>query len=437
MDLGGDNLDQQIVDNYINILKEELVLAIGCTEPVSIAYCAAMSRHVLGEQPDKIKIKVSGNMLKNAMGVIIPHTTSLRGVVPAAILGIIGGDASKQLSVLEDITDEHIKQTIKLMNSNFAKLETSNTPIKLYVEVTAYKDSEYAIVEIKHTHTNIVKVEKNGKINLLKNCDDTDFNTPLISREKLNIKDIIEFSSTVNLEPIKPILKMQMDMNYAIALKGLKHDYGLNVGSTLLQYIEGNDIVRKAKAYTAAGSDARMSGSTMPVVTNSGSGNQGITACVPLMVYAEYKNVDTEILYRALILSDLIAIHIKTKLGRLSAFCGVIVAATGAACGISYIDGANPQQIVNTIKNILANISGIFCDGAKPSCAAKIASSVDAAFQASMLAMNHHSIESCTGIIHQDIENTIKNVCDIGYQAMNETDKKIIEIMTKTSQSIQ
>ncbi|QVK17282.1 serine dehydratase subunit alpha family protein [Mycoplasmatota bacterium] len=425
-------MNRIIKENYKSILQEELVLAIGCTEPISIAYCAAMARHILGKKPDKIKINVSGNMLKNAMGVIIPHTTSLRGVLAAGVLGTVGGNALKKLAVLEDVTDEHIEETLALLETNYAILETKDTTIKLYVEITAYKDNEYATVEIKHTHTNIVKIEKNGQIDSFTKCDDDDFNTPLITRELLNIKEIYEFATQIDLEPLIPMLKMQMDMNYAIANKGLMHDYGLNVGSTLLKYMKENDIVRKATAYTAAGSDARMSGSTMPVVTNSGSGNQGITTSVPLVIYAEYKKSKNEDLYRALILSDLIAIHIKTKLGRLSAFCGVVVAATGAACGISYLDGANERQIEDTIKNILANISGVFCDGAKPSCASKIASSVDAAFQASMLAMNNHSIESCSGIISDDIEQTIKNVGEIGYKAMNETDKKIIEIMSKS-----
>jgi len=428
-------VNQKICDNYKSILQEELVLAIGCTEPTSIAYCAAMARHILGKEPDHIKIRVSGNMLKNAMGVIIPHTTSLRGVLAAAILGSVGGDALKKLSVLEAVTEVHIEKTLALLNARYASLEIVDTPIKLYVEITAYHDISYATVEIKHTHTNIVRIEKDKQIDFMTNCDDDDFNTPLITRELLNVQDIIDFASHTEIEELIPILKMQMDMNYAITLNGLKHDYGLNVGSTLLKYIEGNDIVRKAKAYTAAGSDARMSGSTMPVVTNSGSGNQGITTSVPLIIYAEYKLAKPEALYRALILSDLIAIHIKTKLGRLSAFCGVVVAAAGAACGISYLDGGSSQQIEDTIKNILANISGVFCDGAKPSCAAKIASSVDAAFQASMLAMDNHCIESCTGIINHDIEQTIKNIGEIGQIAMNETDKKIIEIMEKSCQS--
>ncbi len=337
-------MDYKIIENYKSILQEELVLALGCTEPISIAYCAATARQVLGKMPDRIHIKVSGNMFKNAMGVIIPHTLALKGVPAAAILGVVGGIPEKKLEVLEAITDEHIEKTQQLLNSNFATVETIDSSIKLYVEVTVYKNNEYAIVEIKHTHTNIVRIEKNDKMNILSKCDDDNFNTSLVTRELLNVKDIYEFTKSVDIEDLKPILKMQMDMNYAIAIKGLKHDYGLNVGSTLLKYMEGNDVVRKAKAYTAAASDARMSGSTMPVVTNSGSGNQGITTSVPLIVYAEYKKSTEDELYRALILSDLIAIHIKTNLGRLSAFCGVVVAGTGSACGISYLDGADEAE---------------------------------------------------------------------------------------------
>ncbi|ERJ12672.1 L-cysteine desulfidase family protein [Haloplasma contractile] len=425
---------QEISDNYTNILKEELVLALGCTEPISIAYCAATARKILGEMPDHIEISVSGNMLKNAMGVIIPNTANLRGASAAAILGIVGGKAHRKLEVLEEITDEHISKTNELMSKDFATLKTIDTPVKLYVKVTARKDEHYSTVEIKHTHTNIVRIEKDEKLDFFTKCDDDDFNTPLTTRELLTVSDIYDYAMTVDLDTcLKPYLKMQIDMNYAISIKGLKYDYGLNVGSTLLKHMEGNDIVRKAKAYTAAGSDARMSGSTMPVVTNVGSGNQGITNSVPLIVYAEHKKMSEDQLMRALILSDLIAVHIKTNLGRLSAFCGVVIAGTGAAAGISFLDGGSKSQIEDTIKNILANISGVFCDGAKPSCASKIASSVDAAFQASMLAMDGYSVEPNSGIICGNIEQTIRNIGEIGKHAMNETDQKIIEIMSKIS----
>lgn len=422
-------MNKNIIDNYTSILKEELVLALGCTEPISIAYCAATAREILGDMPEKIEVTVSGNMLKNAKGVIIPNTQNLRGVVAAAILGVIGGNATKKLEVLEDITKDDIIETEKLLNTEFATLKTLDTKVKLYVEVKVIKGNNYSTVEIKHAHTNIVRIEKNGKLNYFTKCEDDDFNTPLTTRELLNIKDIYTFASNVDLAELEKLLQLQFDMNCSIAKKGVEDDYGLNVGSTLLKYMEGDDIVRKAKAYTAAGSDARMSGSTMPVVTNSGSGNQGITCSVPLYIYAKHKNIDKERIYRALVLSDLTAVHIKTNLGRLSAFCGVVVAAAGAAAGISYLDGASQKQIENTINNILANISGIFCDGAKPSCAAKIASSIDAAFQASMLAMDGYTVEAGTGIISEDIEETIKHIGDIGLNAMNETDKKIIEIM--------
>ncbi len=422
-------MKQEIIDNYINILKNELELAVGCTEPVSIAYCSAMAKLILGKMPDKMKISVSGNILKNAMGVVIPNTT-LRGVIPAAILGVIGGNAIKKLAVLDNISEADIEKTKELMTTDFASLECIKTDIKLYIEVTLFKDNDFVTVEIRNTHTNIVRIEKNGKISQLKNCDE-DFNSPQINRKMLNVHDIYEFASTVDIEPILPIIKEQIKYNYEISKAGLNSDYGLNVGATWLKYTESNDVIRIAKAYTAAGSDARMSGACLPVVTNTGSGNQGITASVPLIIYAEYKKIPDEKLYRALVLSDLIAIHIKTRLGLLSAFCGVVVAATGAACGITYLDGGNLTQIEDTIKNILASIAGVFCDGAKPTCASKIASSIDAAFQASMLAMNNHRIEKQSGIIADDIEQTINNIGEIGQLAMNEVDKKIIEIMKR------
>lgn len=422
-------MERTIYQNYINILHEELILAQGCTEPISIAYAAATARKVLGKFPKKVEVNLSGNMLKNTKAVYIPNADGLRGAKASAIVGILGGNNEKVLEVLNDISQETIDKAKELMSSDFCTISVKDTSAKLYIEIIARYDDEYSLVEVMHTHTNITRLEHNGVVKAINNCDERDFNSSLTTRNLLNVKDIYEFANTVDLKDVEDLLEKQIKNNLDICEEGLNNNYGLNVGSTLLKYIHSNDIVRRAKAYTAAGSDARMNGCTLPVVINSGSGNQGITSSIPILIYSKHINAPREKLLRALVLSDLLTIHIKTNIGRLSAFCGVIVAAGGSSAGLSYLEGATLEQIESTLKNIFANISGVFCDGAGASCAAKIASCVDAAFQAAMLAMDGNCVEADTGIIADDIEETIKNVGEIGNKGMSETDKKIIEIM--------
>ncbi len=417
-------------DEFLSILNEELVPALGCTEPIAIAYAAAIAKSHLKHDVIGVDIHASGNILKNAKGVVVPNTRNLRGVRASAILGMLAGDPDLKLEVLSRVEEADIEKTVELLATDFAKSHLKDTKAKLYIEIIMRSVDEESKVVIMHTHTNVTFISYNGHVLFEKEMNERDFNTPLTTREHLALDKIYNFTQSVKMEDVKGKILQQISMNQSISMDGLSKDYGLAVGRTLLKHGSEEDIVLKAKAYAAAGSDARMSGSVMPVMTNSGSGNQGITTCLPVLVYALENQLSEEMLIRALVLSNLTAIHIKTNLGRLSAFCGVIPAGVGAACGLTYLMGGTQVQIKYTVDNMLGNISGMFCDGAKPSCASKIASSVDAAFQASFLALDDKVIEHDTGIIGDDVEMTIGNVGKIASEAMNEIDQMIVKIMT-------
>jgi len=422
------NLDKVIYEGYIDILKQELVPALGCTEPIAIAYAAAKSREVLGNFPDKVIIKCSGNIIKNAKSVIVPNTGNLKGIKASVYAGLIVGDSSKEMQLLNNLTDSDIEKIKDLMNTDMCEIEMIKNDANLHIIVEAKFKDEYSLVEIVHTHVNITKIEKNGEVLFEKSFTKENFNESLSDRNILNVKDIYEFANSVNLEDVKEFLDNQVEYNLAIANEGLKSNYGINLGNMLMECF-GDNIITKVRAYAAAGSEARMSGCSLPVVTNSGSGNQGMATSLPVIIYAQEKGYDKEKMYRALVLANLITIHQKTNLGRLSAYCGAVNAACGSGAGLTYLEDGSLEQIEKTITNTLANVSGIVCDGAKASCAAKIASSLDAAIMAHFLAMKGNAYEAETGIVKETVENTISAMGRLGREGMKETDVEILKIM--------
>lgn len=421
-------MDKEKYSSYIAILREELVPALGCTEPIAIAFAAAKAREVLGHFPDKVIVMCSSNIIKNAKSVVVPNTGNLKGIKASALAGVIAGDASKEMQVLDGISQKDIEMMAEWMNTGMCEVEMLENDAGLHIVVQAYHKAEHASVEIAHTHTNITKIEKNGQVLFERELAKGNFNAQLSDRSVLTVKEIYEFAGTVNLGAIEELLDRQIEYNLAIANEGLTGKYGVNIGRMLLECL-GDSVFTKIRAYAAAGSEARMTGCSLPVITNSGSGNQGMTASLPVIIYAREKGIEKDRMYRALILANLITIHQKTGLGRLSAYCGAVSAACGGGTGITYLEGGSLEQIERTITNILANVSGIVCDGAKTSCAAKIASSLDAAIMAHCLAMRNVSFEADTGIIKETVENTISAVGRLGREGMRETDVEVLKIM--------
>ncbi|WP_312644615.1 L-serine ammonia-lyase, iron-sulfur-dependent, subunit alpha [Hydrogenoanaerobacterium sp.] len=414
--------------NYVSILKEELIPALGCTEPIAIAYAAAKARNVLGVMPDRIVAECSGNIIKNVKGVIVPTTKDLRGIEAAAIIGAVGGDPAKELEVLTGVTQEHLAQAKALIQKGICEEKILETPAKLHIIIRMFHGDNSSMVEIIHTHTGIVRIEKNDEVLLdVPHSQEENFDGQT-DRSCLNVEDIVEFANTVNVDDIREVLAKQVEYNTAISNEGLHKIYGANIGITLLSTY-GDDVKIRAKAAAAAGSDARMGGCEMPVVINSGSGNQGMTVSLPVIEYAKELSVTTDRLYRALCVSNLIAIHQKTKIGRLSAYCGAVSAATGAGAAITYLYGGGVKEISQTITSTLANVSGIVCDGAKPSCAAKIASSVDAALLACYMTMQSRGFNSGEGIVKDGVEETIDSVSRLAKDGMQVTDEEILKIM--------
>lgn len=422
------SMNQEKYTKYVQIIHEELIPALGCTEPIAIAYAAAKAREVLGEVPDRIVAECSGNIIKNVRGVIVPTTKNLRGIEAAAIIGVIGGDASRDLEVLTTVNENHLEQAKALIEKGICQEKLLETPAKLHLIIRLFKGEHSALVEIIHTHTGIVRIEKDNEVLVDVPHSKEMSEDGLTERSCLNVEDIIEFANTVEVDVVKDVLERQINYNTAISEEGLNRLYGANIGMTLISAY-GNDIKVRAKAAAAAGSDARMSGCEMPVVINSGSGNQGMTVSLPVIEYAKELSVTRERLYRALCVSNLIAIHQKTKIGRLSAYCGAVSAATGAGAAITYLYGGGVKEISETITNTLANVAGIVCDGAKPSCAAKIASSVDAAIMACMMTMQSRGFRPGEGIVKEEIEKTIDSVSRMAKDGMQSTDEEILKIM--------
>lgn len=412
---------------YIQILKEELLPAMGCTEPIALAYAAAVARKTLGELPDRVVIGASGSIIKNVKSVIVPNTNHLKGIPAAVAAGIVAGDPDKELEVISEVTPEEIEEMREFLENTEISVEHLNNGITFDILITLYKGEDYARVRIVNYHTNIVLIEHNGKI--LKESEvASEEEEGLTDRALLNMEDIWDFINSVDVAEIKEVLDRQMEYNYAIAEEGLQGTYGANIGKVLLD-MEGDNVQTRAKALAAAGSDARMNGCELPVIINSGSGNQGITVSVPVMVYAKEKKVDSEKLYRALALSNLTAIHQKTPIGRLSAYCGAVNAGAGAGAGIAYLCGGGYEEVIHTVVNALAIVSGIVCDGAKASCAAKIASAVDAGILGYNMYIRGQQFYEGDGIVTKGVEATLKNVGRLGKEGMRETNEEIIKMM--------
>ena len=415
-------------NDYLQILKEELVPAMGCTEPIAIAYAAAKARDVLGKIPEKVIAKCSGNIIKNAMCVTVPNTGDLVGIKASAIIGVLAGDSSKELEVISEVKEEHIIEANKLMSEEYCFVERLDTNIQLHIIIEVYSREDSAIVEIKYAHNNISKVIKNGEVLFEGNEDPSKYLGVFIDRSILNVNDIFDFANNVDINDVKELLDRQIEYNITIAEEGLKGEYGVGIGKMLMKCYP-NSIVTKLKVYAASASEARMSGSSLPVMTNSGSGNQGMATSIPVIIYAREKGLSEEQLYRGLIFSNLMTIHQKTGIGRLSAFCGAVSAGCASGAAITYLEGGTLEQINKTVANTLANISGIVCDGAKASCAAKIATSVDASMMGHYLAMEDQGYSAKTGILKESIEETITAVGRLGKEGMKETDKEILDIM--------
>ncbi len=413
--------------SYVKILEEELVPAMGCTEPIALAYAAAKAREVLGQLPDKVYVEASGSIIKNVKSVIVPNTDNLRGIPAAAAAGIVAGKAEKELEVIAEVSKEEIRKMREFLESAEIKVEHIDNGITFDIIVTVSKCGEYAKVRIANYHTNIVLIEKNGRI-LEETKIQGETEEGLTDRSILNMKDIWEFCQTVDICDVKEVLDRQIAYNTAISEEGLKGKYGANIGSVLLDTY-GDDIRTRAKAKAAAGSDARMNGCELPVIINSGSGNQGITCSIPVIEYAKEWKTGEEKMYRALVLSNLVAIHQKTGIGRLSAYCGAVSAGAAAGAGIAFLCGGGYEEIIHTVVNALAIVSGIVCDGAKASCAAKIASSVDAGILGYNMYIRGQEFHSGDGIVTKGVEATIRNIGRLGKEGMKETNEEIIKMM--------
>ena len=426
---------------YVQILKEELVPAMGCTEPIAIAYAAAKAKELLGTEADRVEIGVSNNIIKNVKSVVVPNTGGMKGIEAAAVAGIVGGRADKQLEVIADVSQEQKDEMRRFMETVPVTVEAIDNGIIFDIIIRLTGGQNSAKVRISQYHTNITYAEKNGSVLFdldAENAEGGDTGTKqasevgLADKTLLNLKDILEFAETCNLADIKPVLDVQIQYNTMISEEGLLGDYGANIGSTMLKTY-GNDVKNRAVAKAAAGSDARMSGCELPVIINSGSGNQGITVSVPVIEYAKELNVPKEKLYRALALSNLIAVHEKTGIGRLSAYCGAVSAGCAAGCGIAYLYGGGYEELAHTLVNSLAIVSGIICDGAKPSCAAKIASSVQAGILGYYMYKNGQEFKAGDGIVNNGVEATIRNIGRLGRDGMRQTDQEIVKIMMNES----
>ena len=412
---------------YIQILKEELVPAMGCTEPIALAYAAAKAREVLGALPDRVLIGASGSIIKNVKSVIVPNTNHLKGIPAAATAGIVAGRAEKKLEVISEVSPEEVAQMKEFLEKTPISVEHIDNGLTFDIVVTLYKGEGWSKVRIANYHTNIVLVEKDGEV-LEEVPVEGESEEGLTDRTLLDMKDIWDFINTADIDDIKPVLERQVEYNTAIAAEGLRGDYGANIGSVLLD-MDGGNIRTRAKAMAAAGSDARMNGCEMPVVINSGSGNQGITVSVPVIEYAKELNSGEEKMYRALALSNLTAIHQKSGIGRLSAYCGAVSAGAGAGAGIAYLCGGGYKEVIHTVVNALAIVSGIVCDGAKASCAAKIASAVDAGILGYNMYKRGQQFYGGDGIVTKGVEETIRNIGRLGKEGMRETNEEIIKIM--------
>ena len=423
------NRNQIIYQTYVRILQRELISAMGCTEPIAVAYCAACARSVLGTLPEKVTVEASGNIIKNVKSVIVPNTGGRKGIAAAACIGILGGDENAALEVISKVSPEVRQQLGAYMEETATEVRPLNSEYILDLIVTVCAGNDSVSVRIANEHTNIIRIERNGEVLLEKDPykDASQEDTPDYSL--LTVKDIYDFATTCELEDVTDILDRQIAQNTAIADEGLRNDYGANIGKVLLK--TNNDLRTRAKAYAAAGSDARMNGCEMPVVICSGSGNQGMTASLPVIIYARELNSSKEKLYRALLISCLITIHLKAGIGRLSAYCGAVSAGAGAGAGIAYLLDGGVEEISHTIVNALAITSGIVCDGAKSSCAAKIATAVETGIFGYEMYKNGQQFYGGDGLVVTGVEKSIVQFARLARIGMRETDREIILMMTE------
>lgn len=424
-------ITRQKYQDYINVLKEELIPAMGCTEPIAIAYAGAIAREHLGCLPERVEIEVSGNIIKNVKSVIVPNTGGLCGIEVAAAAGIVAGDAAKELKVISEVSTEAVAVIHKFLESTPITVNFSDSKKIFDIMITVYGNGHSAYVRICEFHTNIVEIREDDKYVLQKDIAVED-SLGFTDRGFMNVQEIIEFADTARIEDVKDILDLQIECNVNISEEGLAGDYGANIGKVLLKTYGTDDVKIRAKAKAAAGSDARMNGCEMPVVINSGSGNQGITASIPVIEYAKELGVSDEKRYRALLVSNLITIHLKSGIGRLSAYCGAVSAGCASGAGIAYLYGGGVDEVSHTIVNSLAITSGIICDGAKASCAAKIATAIDAGILGYHMYKEGQQFYGGDGIVSKGVENTIKNVGQLAKEGMATTDQEILKIMTKT-----
>ncbi len=415
-------LEHTTYETYLRILREELVPALGCTEPIAIALASAKAKEALGAMPEKITAACSGNIVKNAKGVIVPTTGNMKGIGTSAVLGAVAGDPSLGLEVLSKVGPDDLERTRQLLAGGICTEELLDTTARLHIVIRMEGAGHTSLAEIRDEHTNVIRIERDGEVLFQKEEPvQTVAEDEKSDLDELNLADILEFANTVDLAEVRPTLERQVEYNVRIAQEGLTHVYGGRVGSTLMRHY-GDDVRIRARAMAAAGSDARMGGCVLPVVINSGSGNQGITA-------SRYLNAPEDTMYRALIVSNLVALLQKRGIGRLSAFCGAVCAACGSGAGITYLHGGDYETIGRTITNTLANVSGIVCDGAKGSCAAKIAASVDAAILAHEMSMDGNTFGAGEGLVKESVEQTIASIGLMASQGMKETDAEILRIM--------
>ena len=420
-------MDQKLYQAYIDILREELLPAMGCTEPIAVAYAAAVAARELKAMPEAVEIRVSGNIIKNVKSVVVPNTGGLRGLGAAAAAGIVAGDADKELQVISTLTEEdHGKIAAYLKQAEFSIVE-SDSGFIFDIDITLRAAGHWSNCRIAGYHTNIIHIQYDDTVILDNPYQEAD-QSYATDRKLLNVGEIVNFADSVDVNDVREILDRQTEYNMAIAKAGLEGNFGARIGQVLLASY-GNAVHNRAKAWAAAASDARMNGCSLPVVINSGSGNQGITASVPVIIYAEELGASDELRYRALCVSNLITIHLKTGIGRLSAYCGAISAGVGAGAGITYLYGGKHKEIAHTIVNALAIDSAIICDGAKSRCAAKIASAVEGGLLGMEMYRHGSQFYGGDGIVTKGAENTIRNVGRLARIGMAQTDKEIIDIM--------
>ena len=419
--------EDAVYRQYLDILGEELRPAMGCTEPIALAYAGAKCRQLLGQLPQRVTAYVSGSIIKNVKSVIVPNTGRLHGIAPAICAGIVAGDADKELQVISQVSDEQREALRVYLEETAISILPAQSGLSFDIDLTAWHGEQFARVRIANHHTNVVYLEKNGEV--LRDLPVEEASEDhLTDKSCLNIEDIVAFADCLDVEDVRDTVGRQIRENMALAREGIANDWGANIGSVLLRH-QGQILSKRAAAYAAAGSDARMSGCELPAIILSGSGNQGITASVPVAIYAEAEGKTEEELLRAVALSDLVTIHQKTGIGRLSAYCGAISAGCGAGAGIAYLMGGKAHAVAHTVVNAIAILSGTICDGAKPSCAAKIAAAVDAGILGWDMYCDHQQFYGGDGIVTKGVDNTVRNVGRLAREGMKDTNKTILDIM--------